>query len=195
MHALGLQTEKACRLSTWRAMVRVFQEGKARAIGVSNWNATHLQEIVDAGLPLPSVNQCPFNYYHSTAQQSLIDYCNQHDILFHGYSALGAPDVFTYPFQGTGMAWIQLDDPTVMRIAAAHKVSPAQALINWQATLGIPNNARSQNISHMRENLAAYDFTLSNDELKTLGAGPQAPTPTVRPARARPPMARYSWSS
>jgi len=48
----------ACRLKTWRALVDILGAGKARAIGVSNFNATHLQEIKDAGLPLPAVNQC-----------------------------------------------------------------------------------------------------------------------------------------
>ena len=83
-------TEKACRLGTWRAMVRVWQEGKALAIGVSNWNTTHLQEIVDAGLPLPSVNQCPFNLYHSSAQQELRDYCKAHNILSDHHTLLSS---------------------------------------------------------------------------------------------------------
>jgi hypothetical protein len=49
-----------CRLNTWRALVDLFNAGQARAIGVSNYNATHIQEIIDAGLPLPSVNQIPY---------------------------------------------------------------------------------------------------------------------------------------
>lgn len=48
---------KACRLATWRAYVDVFNAGKAWSIGVSNYNVTHLQEIKDAGMPLPSINQ------------------------------------------------------------------------------------------------------------------------------------------
>jgi hypothetical protein len=53
--------ETQCRLSTWKAMLTIFDSGRARSIGVSNYNTPHLQEIVDAQLPLPSINQCPFN--------------------------------------------------------------------------------------------------------------------------------------
>ena len=48
-----------CRLGTWQAMVDIWQSGGARAIGVSNYNAAELQEIKDAGMPLPAVNQIP----------------------------------------------------------------------------------------------------------------------------------------
>ena len=183
-----MYSERDCRLSTWRALLKVFKDGKALSVGVSNWNITHLQEVKDAGLPMPAVNQCPFNYYHSSAQQALREYCEANGVLFHGYAPLGAPDVFTYPFQGTGMAYIQLQDPTVLKIAAAHGVSAAQVLIHWQYRLGLPINVRSQNVEHMKENLAAYSFTLSDDEIRTLNSGPQAvhfnAQPTFRPVRA-----------
>ena len=48
-----------CRLNTWKALVDIWKSGGARAIGVSNYNAAELQEIKDAGMPLPSVNQIP----------------------------------------------------------------------------------------------------------------------------------------
>jgi len=49
--------EKGCRLSTWRAYVEIWKSGKSLAIGVANYNTSHLQEIIDAGMPLPAVNQ------------------------------------------------------------------------------------------------------------------------------------------
>ena len=49
--------EKGCRLSTWRAYVEIWKAGKSLAIGVANYNTSHLQEIIDAGMPLPAVNQ------------------------------------------------------------------------------------------------------------------------------------------
>jgi len=176
-------------------MVQVFKEGKALSIGVSNYNTTHLQEIVDAGLPLPAVNQCPFNYYHSSVQQELRDYCAAHGILFHGYSALGAPDNFVYNTAGTGLSYIQLADPTVLKIAQAHSVTAAQVLIQWEYALGMPQNARSQNSSHMIENLASYSFTLSQDEIQTLNSGPQAvkfgSQPNRRPVKSSHSTTRF----
>ena len=96
-------SERDCRLSTWRALLDIFKQGKALSVGVSNWNIADLQEIEDAGLPMPAVNQVPFNLYHSSKQQAMREYCASKGILFHGYSALGAPDVFTFPFNNTGM--------------------------------------------------------------------------------------------
>lgn len=91
--------EKECRLDTWRALVSLLNAGQTRAIGVSNYNETHIQEIIDAGLPLPSVNQCPFNLWHSKDAQpgQLLDFCKQHNILYNGYSPFGVPDRKTYP--------------------------------------------------------------------------------------------------
>lgn len=78
-----------CRLQTWRAMVSIFNGGGALSIGVSNYNASHLMEIVDAGLPLPAINQCPFHVYRSSSQAATRAYCKANGILFHGYSPLG----------------------------------------------------------------------------------------------------------
>jgi diketogulonate reductase-like aldo/keto reductase len=97
--------ETQCRLSTWNAMVTIFHSGRARSIGVSNYNITHLQEIVDAGLPLPSINQCPFNAcaatpnittdiscetwslhrYRGASQMQTLDFCRRHGITFMAY--------------------------------------------------------------------------------------------------------------
>ena len=81
--------ERLCRLNTWRAMLEIFDSGKALSVGVSNFNITHLEEIANAGLRLPSVNQCPFHLYRSSSQQRLRDYCRGHNITFWGYSPLG----------------------------------------------------------------------------------------------------------
>ena len=73
--------ERACRLATWRALVAIWGRGGARAIGVSNYNQTHLQEIMDAGLPLPAVNQVPFNLYHSgDLRNGLFDFMREHNV-------------------------------------------------------------------------------------------------------------------
>ena len=90
-------------------------------------------------------------------------------------------------------SYIQLVDPAVRKIADAHGKSPAQVLIQWQYSEGMPINVRSQNVAHMKENLASYDFTLSDDEVKVLRSGPQAAGPwqTMRPG-PRPAVALQS---
>merc|ERR1712232_1263543 len=84
-----------CRLSTWKAMVEIWKSGGARAIGVSNWNTSHLAEMVDSKLPLPAVNQNPFHLYNH--QDDVRRFCKKHDILFNGYSPFGVPDWHTFP--------------------------------------------------------------------------------------------------
>jgi len=160
-----------CRLNTWKALVEIFNAGGAKAIGVSNYQITHLQEIIDASFPLPSVNQCPFHLYRSSTQQQLRDFCKSKDILWHGYSPLGVPDLWTYP--GPKMSPAQLKDPVVISLATKYGVTPAQILLNWECALGMPTQARSQNLKHQQENLAAYNFSLTNDEINLLLEAPQ----------------------
>ena len=80
---------KTCRLNTWRAYVELFQNGTSKAIGVANYNSTHLQEIIDAGMPLPSVNQIPIHLYTYAAQKPTIDWCKAHNITVLAYSPFG----------------------------------------------------------------------------------------------------------
>lgn len=81
---------KACRLRTWSALVEIWQSGGARAIGVSNFNSTHLDEINAAGMPLPAVNQIPFYSYRSSVQGDTILWCKQHHVLINGCEFLSA---------------------------------------------------------------------------------------------------------
>lgn len=185
-------SDTQCRLNTWAAMVEIFNAGQASAIGVSNYNITHLQvrvpmhtcpptyysvvcvqEIIDAGMPLPSVNQCPFNLYLSSIQQPLRDFCAANNILFHGYSPLGVPDWKTFPSNNTNMTGIQMFDPLVSSIAAAHGVTNAQVLLAWQYALGIPTNPRTYNTTHMADNLASFEVVLAPGEVAALSSAVQ----------------------
>jgi len=164
-------SEKECRLSTWKGLVQIFNNGQAKAIGVSNYNITHLQEIIDAKLPLPSLNQCPFHLYRSSSHDALRNFCKTNNILFSGYSPLGVPDWWTYP--GPKMASTPMKDSLVLQVAKAHNVTAAQVLLQWQYALGVPTNPRSQNADHMTENLQSYSFNLTSDEINSLLAAPQ----------------------
>lgn len=164
--------EKQCRLNTWRALVQIFNSGQALSIGVSNYNVSHFQEIIEAGLPLPALTQNPFHIYRSSSQMDVLNFCSQHGILFVGYSPLGVPDYKHYPTPALPAA-NQLQDPTVVSIAQAHGVTPAQVLIQWQYALGIPVNPRTTNATHMTENLNSYSFSLTQTEIRQLSSLPQ----------------------
>ena len=165
--------EKGCRLSTWRAMLQIYESGKARSIGVSNYNITHFEEIRLAGLPLPALTQSPFHLYLSSSQMDILSYCWRHGIVFLGYSPFGVPDYKVYNASLLPSS-NELTDPVVTAIASSHAVTPAQVLLAWQWQLGIPTNPRSMNRSHMEENLAAYSaLTLNQTEMHLLNTRPQ----------------------
>jgi len=163
--------EVQCRVNTWKALVEIFNAGGARAIGVSNYNESHIQEIINASLPLPSVNQCPFHLYRSSTQRKLKDYCNSLNILWNGYSPLGVPDAKSYP--GPDMLPSQLKDPVVNSLATKYKVTAAQIILQWEYALGVATQPRTVNLKRMQENLMAFNFSLTNDEINLLLQAPQ----------------------
>lgn len=122
----------ACRLDSWKALLAIMAAGKAKAVGVSNFNTAHLQEIIDAKLPLPSVNQCPYNPHLHSAQAELLAMCKKHDIIFNSYSPLGIPDFHKY----LGQDFSLVEDPKLKPLAKKHGLSPAQILLAWQAGIG-----------------------------------------------------------
>ncbi len=136
-------SEKGCRLSTWRAMIQIYNAGGAKSIGVSNFNISHFEEIKEAGLPLPAITQSPFHLYLSGTQLDLLSFCWRNGIVFLGYSPLGVPDYKVYPPSLPSPS--QLTDPVVVDIAARYSITPAQVLLLWQYQLGIPVNPRSMN--------------------------------------------------
>eukprot|EP00043_Microstomoeca_roanoka_P005898 m.58781 g.58781 ORF g.58781 m.58781 type:complete len:389 (+) comp13175_c0_seq1:94-1260(+) len=163
--------ETMCRLSTWKALVQIFNAGGARAIGVSNYNISHFQEIINAGLPLPSLTQNPYHLYRSLTQNALKAFTFTHNITFLGYSPLGVPDWHKFP--EPQMSPTPLQDPVVLNLAKRYNKTPAQILIQWEWQMGVPVNPRSMNEQHMIENLAAYDFILEPADVEQLLSRPQ----------------------
>ena len=176
-HSSTEYNERACRVLSWKAMVDIYASGKARAIGVSNYNITHFQEIIDADLPLPALTQSPFHIYRSATQMDLLLFTARHNIVFLGYSPFGVPDYHQYSFAGCPAA-NQLQHPYVLSLASKYSATPAQVLLQWQWQLGIPTNPRSMNAQHQVDNLNAYQLFaavggLNQTEMDTLSSQPQ----------------------
>jgi diketogulonate reductase-like aldo/keto reductase len=169
---------RLCRLQTWDALTDAFNSKKARAIGVSNFNSTQLQELKDAGKLLPSVNQIPFYTYHSSVQNDTIAWCRDNGVLVNGYSPFGVPDRKTFPPPMPALT--PLLDPIVVNTAKTHGTSPANIILAWHYASQIPFNPRSQNAIHMLENLGEgstppwWTITLSDEEMNALSTRPQA---------------------
>lgn len=172
-----------CRLDTWRALLELQASGRARAVGVSNYNETHLAEIEAAGLPLPALNQVVYHPYRSSSQARLLAYMRPRGIVLDAYSPLGVPDVHAFPpgadLAAGPLAPSTLLDPVVLRVAATHGSTPAAVVFAWLWALGLPSVPRSQNATHMAENLAVFGFggapplRLSPAEVLELSSRPQ----------------------
>lgn len=142
------------RLDTWRAMETLFDQGKCRAIGVSNYMIRHLDELLARARVKPAVNQVelsPFNY-----PVDLVRYCQEQGIVLEAYSPLT---------QG-----MRLRHPAVVALARKHGRTAAQILIRWAIEHGfvvLPKSVRKERIE---ENAAVFDFSLTPEEVASLDA-------------------------
>lgn len=71
---------KSLRLETWKALEELYNQGKCKVIGVSNYMPNHIQEIIDANMTIPFVNQCEFHPYYTNKE--VFEFCRKHEIVF-----------------------------------------------------------------------------------------------------------------
>jgi len=141
-------------VETWRALVRLRDEGRVRAIGVSNFLPEHLERIMDATGVTPAVNQIEM---HPGFQQPE---------LHIAHMRLGVATQAWSPL-GHGSA---ASDPALAAIAARHGRSPSQIVLRWLAERGATPVVKTRTPARMAENLTARDFTLSPDEMGRIAA-------------------------
>jgi diketogulonate reductase-like aldo/keto reductase len=144
--------ELSVREETWKAMEDIYNAGKAKAIGVSNYALHHLREMDSYAEIMPAMNQIevhPFWY-----RKDLVDYCHAHDIAVTNYSPLTRKE--------------HLTDPAIVSIAAHHKKTAAQVLLRWGIQLGNIVIPKAAEASHIRENIDIFDFELTKKEMTAL---------------------------
>jgi 2,5-diketo-D-gluconate reductase A len=133
----------------WHALEEIYESGRVRAIGVSNFHAPHLDRLAAESSLTPAVNQVEVHPY--LTQQALRAYDEAHGIVTEAWSPLGSGAV--------------LGDPTLARIAEAHSVSPAQVAIRWHLQRGDVVFPKTTHRERMAQNLDVFGFTLSDDEM------------------------------
>lgn len=141
---------------TWRAMQDLLDAGQAGNIGVSNFSAEQIEEMLDYCDTPPAVNQIEFNPFVYERQRPTLEYCLQNSIVVEAYSPLAQAE--------------HLDHPVIAEIAKARQKTGGQVLLRWalqHGTVPIPKTARPE---RMRENLAVFDFDLSAAEMAALNA-------------------------
>jgi 2,5-diketo-D-gluconate reductase A len=142
-------------IEAWRALIAARAAGKARAIGVSNFQPQHLTRIVDETAVVPAINQIELHPY--LQQSQLRAFHAEHGIVTEAWSPLG---------QGKGL----LEDPALAKVGAAHGKSPAQVVLRWHLQLGNVAIPKSVTPARIIENIDVVDFELTPDELDTIAA-------------------------
>jgi diketogulonate reductase-like aldo/keto reductase len=145
----------------YRALETLLDQGKVRAIGVSNFMVDHLADLLETARVVPAVNQIELHPYF---QQREVQAKNaEHGILTQAWSPIGG--ITFYRDSGHTST---LQDSTIAAIAAAHAKSPAQVMLRWHLQQGrsiIPKSTKPQRIA---ENFDVFDFDLSTDELAAI---------------------------
>jgi diketogulonate reductase-like aldo/keto reductase len=139
-------------VDSWGGLMKRKEEGDAKSIGVCNFHAEHLSDIIDLSFFTPAINQIEL---HPLLNQEALRATNaEYGIVTEAYGPLGVGNL--------------LDNPTIGSIAQAHGKSPAQVLIRWSIQLGNVVIPRSSSPERIKSNLAVFDFELSGDEMATL---------------------------
>ena len=141
-------------VETWKTLLELRKEGRAKSIGVSNFTPEHIATLVAETGVTPAVNQIELHPRFQREAPRADD--ARHGIVTESWSPLG---------QGK-----ELNDPAILAIAKAHGKTAAQVILRWQVQIGcvaIPKTARPERIV---ENIALFDFELSPQEMDQMTA-------------------------
>ncbi|MDR2863894.1 MAG: aldo/keto reductase [Puniceicoccales bacterium] len=141
-------------VDTWRALIRLRQEGRVRSIGVSNFNIAHLQHLIDETGVTPAINQ--IELHPQFAQTELRAFHAGHGIRTESSSPLA---------QGGAV----LKSAVPARIARKHGRTPAQIILRWHIELGLAATPKATTPEHIHENAGIFDFKLDPADIAALG--------------------------
>lgn len=154
---------------TWKAMEELYEAGKIRAIGLSNFLPHHIENILEDCTVKPAVDQ--IEYHPGYSQEAAVNYCQERGILVQAWSPVGRRRV--------------LEEPLVKELAVKYGVSPAQICLKFAVQRGIVPLPKSSSEERMKENLDLYSFDLEQDDIWRLTTMPQAGWSGEHPDRAR----------
>lgn len=151
-------------LRTWDALEKIAESGRAKAIGVCNFEPRHLQLLIDRGGVLPAVDQVELHPH--LPQQAIRDVADKHGIAVESWSPLGGTS--NSGWGKNSKPNTLLSDPVISRIGEKHGRSPAQVLIRWHLQNGLIVIPKSVNPDRIAQNIDVFDFELSDDDLRDI---------------------------
>lgn len=138
----------------WRALEKLYKDGRVKAIGVSNFQIHHLEDLMEEAEIKPMINQVEFHPY--LTQKELITFCRAHDIQMEAWSPL---------MQGQ-----LLDNPVLQEIADKHGKTVAQVILRWDLQHGVITIPKSTKEHRIVENASVFDFELTKEEMDRIDA-------------------------
>nr|WP_238426749.1 aldo/keto reductase [Streptomyces adustus] len=142
-------------VDTYKALEKLYSDGRVRAIGVSNFLPEYLERLISETSVIPAVNQIELHPY--LQQHAPREFHAQQGIATEAWSPLG---------QGKGL----LEVPAIVAIAQKHNRTPAQVVLRWHLQLGNVVIPKSVTPSRIKENIDVFDFSLDTEDLAAISA-------------------------
>ncbi|MEY9962544.1 2,5-diketo-D-gluconate reductase A [Streptacidiphilus sp. MAP12-16] len=139
-------------VETWKAMIEIYGSGRAKAIGVSNFQTNHLRRLLQETEIVPAANQIEVHPYLTQDEVRAFD--AEHGIATEAWSPIAQGKV--------------LDDPVISRIAQRLSRSTAQVTLRWHLQRGDIVFPKSVTRSRIEENFALFDFELTDDDMAAI---------------------------
>lgn len=137
---------------SWRALETLYREGRVKAIGVSNFQIHHLQDVMEGAEIKPMVNQVEF--HPRLTQKELLQFCREQGIQLEAWSPLMQGEL--------------LNDPVLQEIGAKYGKTVAQVILRWDLQHGVITIPKSTKEARIIENASIYDFSLSEEDMNRI---------------------------
>jgi 2,5-diketo-D-gluconate reductase A len=159
----ALPGEFQLTIAAYKALEKLYSDGKVRAIGVSNFMPPHLDRLLAETEVVPAVNQIEVHPYFRQSELLAVD--DKHSILNQAWSPIGG-----ITFYRDGSHGSTLEDPVIGEIATAHGKTPAQVMLRWHVQQGRQVIPKSVTPSRIAENFDVFDFELTAQQLAVIDA-------------------------
>jgi len=143
-------------VETWQKMERIYENGRIKAIGVSNFKEHHLEALKKASSIIPAVNQIELHPY--LIQEPILDYCKKEGIQTEAWSPFAANKTNLF------------EENILREIAAKHSKTPAQIILRWDIQREVIVIPKSSNRNRLEENINIFDFELSEEDVRRINS-------------------------
>jgi diketogulonate reductase-like aldo/keto reductase len=141
-------------VDTWKALEKLYQDGKVRAIGVSNFQIHHLQDVLEIAEVKPMVNQV--EYHPKLSQLELLNFCKENGIQLEAWSPLMQGEL--------------LQNEVLSELSKKYNKSVAQIILRWDLQNGVVTIPKSVKEHRIKENADIFDFEISDEDMQKIHA-------------------------